>query len=156
MFALSEGQDQPVTWRALGQDFTGYKLAAFDAKADTLVLTRDGATLRVHLKDDAKVKSARMEVAGALTFGGDETLQINRAMLVFGQENVFPLTEGLVCRITPTRLPDGNIRYRAAFERTGADVKPETVALPTVVTLPEGSFNVQVGDIGFGFKPKSG
>ena len=156
MFALSEDATKPATWRALGQDFAGYKLTEFDAKADTLVLMRDGAPLRLHLKDDAKVESARIEIAGALRLGAGPKLEINRATLVFDQENVFPLTDGLVVRITPTRRPDGNILYRAAFERPGPDGRPEKLSLPSVITLPAGSFNVQVGDIGFGFTPKSG
>ena len=154
MFALSDDVDKPVTWRALGQEFAGYKLIEFDAKADTLVLAKDGATLRIHLKDDAKVKNARVEIAGALTLGDGPKLEINRATLVFDRENVFQLTDGFVVRITPTRRPDGNILYRASFERPGPSGKPESVSMPTVITLPEGSFKVQVGDVGFGFTPK--
>lgn len=152
-FALSEGADQPIKWRRLGQDFAGYQLTEFDAKADTLVLTKGGAPLRLHLKADAKIKDASTEISGELTLGPAK-LEINRATLVFDRENIFPLTDGIVCHITPTRRPDGNILYRASFERPGADGKTETVALPSVITLPAGSFNVQVGDIGFGFTPK--
>ena len=154
MFALSDDAAKPASWRALGQDFADYTLKEFDAKADTLVLTKNGATLRVHLKDDAKVKSARMEIAGALTLGGKEKLEVTRATLIFDQENVFPLKDGLVCRITPTRRPDGNILYRASFERTGADGRKEILAAPAVVVLPASPFNIRIGDIGFGFTPK--
>ena len=153
MFALSEGPDQPIAWRRLGQDFAGYEVSAFDAKADTLVLTKANAPLRLHLKADAKIKDTSTEISGALTLG-PAILEINRATLVFDRENIFPLTDGIVCHITPTRRPDGNLLYRASFERPGADGKTEIIALPSVITLPTGSFNVQVGDIGFGFTPK--
>lgn len=155
MFALSADPVQAATWRALGQDFAGYKLAEFDAKANTLVLTKDGATLRVHLKDDAKVKSARMEIAGALKIGRKEKLTITRATLILGEENIIPLLDGLVCRITitPTRQPDGSLLYRASFERTDADGQPDVVTAPMVLALPTGSFNVEIGDIGFSFTP---
>ena len=154
MFALSDDAANPASWRALGQDFGGYTLKEFDAKADTLVLTKNGATLRVHLKDDAKVKSARMEIAGALKMGGKEQIEITRATLVFDQESVFPLPDGVVFRIKPRRLPDGNIRYDAVFERTSPDGKMERVSSPSVVALPDGPFSIQIGDFGFSFAPK--
>ena len=85
-----------------------------------------------------------------------EKLEVTRATLIFDQENIFPLKDGVVCRITPTRRPDGNILYRASFERTGADGRTEILAAPAVVVLPASPFKIQIGDLGFGFTPKSG
>src|SRR5262249_11398020 len=63
-FALTEEPGRPATWRALGEKFAGYSLESFDAKSDTLTLKKNGESLRVRLKDDAKVKNTRVEIAG--------------------------------------------------------------------------------------------
>jgi len=155
-FALTEDPAKPATWLTLGQAFAGYSLAAFDAKTDTLTLTKKGADpLRLHLKDDAKVKSARLEIAGALTLGAGEKIEFTRATLLFDQENIFPMKDGLTCRIKPSRLPDGNIRYDAVFERTSPGGKMERVSSPSVVARPDGPFSIQIGDFGFSFAPKT-
>jgi hypothetical protein len=154
-FALTEEPGKPATWHALGETFADYSLESFDAKTDTLTLTKTGAPpLRVRLKDDAKIKNARLEIAGALTLGEKEKVEFPRATLLFDQENVFPLKDGLVWRITPTRKPDGNILYDAILDRTSPDGKLERVSSPRIVALPASPFSVKVGDIEFSFAPK--
>ena len=154
-FALTDDPAKPATWRTFGQSFAGYRLTEFDEKTDTLTLAKDGATLRVRLKDDAKVKNARVEIAGALKIGAAEKIEITRATLVFDQENTFPLKDGLVFRITPKRLPDGTILYSSVFERTDADGKTQILSSPKVVCLPDKEFGIQIGDLGFSFAPKT-
>ena len=156
LFALSDDPAKPAAWRALGQDFADYRLTEFDAKADTLVLTKNGATLRVHLKDDAKVKSARLELGGTITTGQGEKLEVTRVTLIFDQETVLPLKDGLTWHITPTLRPDGNIRYRLAIERTiqsGDLKKVQQVSAPNIIARPHDSFKIAVGDLQFEFAP---
>ena len=151
-FALRDDPTKPSAWRTLGQEFAGYTLGTFDSTSDTLTLKRGETTLRLQIKE-GKITRGRIEIAGALTIGGTEKIEVTRATLVFDEENAFPLKDGLVFRVTPTRLPDGNIRYRAVFERTSADGKVEKLASPSVVVLPNYPFKIVVGDLAFGFTP---
>ena len=48
---------------------------------------------------------ASIAIDVGVSLGGGEKPEVSRATLVFGQENSFPLREGLLCLITPTRLP---------------------------------------------------
>jgi hypothetical protein len=152
-FALMDKSSGESGWRKLGQSFAGAELTGYDAKEDTLVLSQNGATLRLRLKD-AKVKAARVEIAGVISLGPAEKMEVIRGMLVFDQENVFPLSDGLVCRITPSLRPDGNILYRAFFEQTGPDGKVETLNAPSVIVLPDSPFAIRIGELGFSFTPK--
>lgn len=139
----------------LGGTFSGYNIAGYDRATDTLTLIRKGKESRVRLKDDAKVRNARLELTGHITFGADSKFEIERATLLFDQENVFPLTDGIVYRITPKRLEDGNIHYDIAVEHTLSENKTERIAAPSIVTLPHQPFRLQVGELGFAFTPKS-
>lgn len=47
-------------WLKLGQEFRGYTVASYEAKEETVVLSKDGQTLRVKLKD-SKVKAGVAE-----------------------------------------------------------------------------------------------
>lgn len=154
-FALGDTSVAKTDWVTRGSLFSGYKVESFDAKTDTLTLSRDGTELRLRLKDDAKVKAARLELTGAISFGVDEKIEIERATLLFDQETVFPLKDGITYRITPTRRPDGNISYRIAVERTLAENKMERLSAPSVIAGPEKRFSVRIGELGFSFTPRS-
>jgi hypothetical protein len=151
-FALSEAPGSPTVWRTSGQVFAGYTISSFDAKTDTLTLTKAGVPLVLHLVDEARVKTARIDIVGDLTIGARGKLEVTRATLLFDQENDFPLADDLLLRLTPERLPDGTIRYRAIFERTRPNGK-EIISAPTVIALKDSPFRIQVGDYGFGFQP---
>jgi hypothetical protein len=155
-FALTDTVTGSSDWVAGGQKFSGFTIGVFDAKADTLVVTRDGAELVLHLKNDAKIKAARLELTGTITFGGGgEKIEVQRATLLYGEENVFPLKDGLTYRITPTRRSDGNINYGISIVRALSETKKETLAAPRVVALPGQPFSVQFGeDLGFSFTPR--
>ena len=158
LFALTGDTAGPPAWCALGQDFAGYSLASFDAKTDTLTLTKDGATLCLPLKDAAKVKSARAEFSGTITFGQGEKLDISRVTLVYDQETVLPLKEGLVWRITPTLTADGNVRYRLVVDRAvqeGTITRTQRVSAPNIIARAGNSFSIAVGDLAFTFAPVS-
>jgi hypothetical protein len=153
-FALSDTALGKTDWVSSGQKFAGYTVGAYDRKEDVLTLTRDGAELRVKLKNDAKIQNSRFELTGAITFGADAKIEVERATLLFDEENVFPLKDGLTYRITPTREEDGNIRYAIAVERVLAENKKEKIAAPAIIVLPGHPFKIQVGELGFAFTPR--
>lgn len=153
-FALTDTSAGKTDWVGAGQKFAGYTIGAYDRKEDLLTLTRDGADLRLRLKNDARIQDARFELTGAITFGADEKIEVQRATLLFDQENIFPLRDGITYRITPTRDEDGNIRYTIAVERVVADNKKEKLSAPTIVALPGRPFKIQVGELGFAFTPR--
>jgi hypothetical protein len=153
MFNLNDTSTGESQWRRTGEDFAGFTIGDYNARDDSLGLTKSGVTTRVHLKD-AKVQSARLEITGTLTFAAGEKIQVTRATLVFDQENVFPLGDNLTCRITPQRRDDGTILYRALFERRLPD-KTERLAIPAVVALPGLPFRIKVEDLEFAFSPRT-
>jgi hypothetical protein len=158
LFALSDDPAKPATWRSLGQDFAGYRLTEFDAKADTLVLTKSGATLRVYLKGDARVKAARLELAGTIIIGQGEKIEVTRVTLVFDQETVLPATDGFALRIAPWRTPDGKVRYTIQTERAakeGATSKSATRRVWVIDGLPDASFKCVVDGAELSFTPAS-
>jgi hypothetical protein len=155
LFSLRDTTTARSDWVALRGGFAGFVVSHYDPATDTLTLTRDAQTLRIRLKDDAKVKSARFELTGAISFGAGKKIEISRATLLFDLENVFPLADGIVYRITPKRRPDGNHLYQIVIEQRGADGRVDRLAAPGVVTLPHAPFEIRVGDYGFSFTPKS-
>jgi hypothetical protein len=154
-FALTDTQSERTAWVALGDLFSEYKITAYDRATDTLTLSKAGSETRLHLRDDAKIKAARLELTGSITLGSQqEPMEIARATMLFDQENVFPLTDGLVYRITPTRLEDGTLEFSISMERTLGPNKVERVAAPRIRTLAGHPFKLVVGDVGFAFTPR--
>lgn len=153
-FALADTTTGRTDWVERGERFGGYTVKSFEAKDDTLVLQRDTSVLKVRLKDDAKVKAARVELTGSITFGATESMEIERATLLFDQENVFPLKDGVTYRITPERRLDGSILYRTSIERVLGPNKIERISAPGVVALPGQQFSMRIDDLTFSFKPR--
>jgi hypothetical protein len=153
-YALGDTTTGKTDWVMTGGTFAGFTVVAYEPKVETIVLRRDGAELRIKLKDDAKVKAARLELTGAISFNATEKVEIERATLLFDQENVFPLKDGTTYRITPQRMSDGTIQYRAAIERVLAPNKTERISSPVVTTLPGQQFSMRIDDLGFSFKPR--
>jgi hypothetical protein len=154
LFALTDTVTTKSDWVAMGGVFSGYTIGGFDAKNDLLTLAKNGVETRVRLKDDAKVKAARLELTGSITFGATEKLEIARATLQFDQENVFPLKDGITYRITPQRRSDGTIAYRIGIERALAANKTERLSAPSVIAMPGQPFRLQLDDLGFAFTPR--
>ncbi len=153
-FALRDDPAKPATWRALGEDFAGFTLGTFDSTSDTLTLKRGENTLRLQIKE-GKITGVRIELAGALTLGATEKFHVTRATLVLDQENVFPLRDGFIWRITPSVLPDGNLRYVLAIDRTLPDGKLERISAPRITALRGQPFSLKVGELEFSFSPTS-
>jgi hypothetical protein len=153
-FALGDTATGKTEWLGKGETFTGHVVQSFDAKTETLVLTRDGTERRLRLKDEAKVKASRLELTGSITFGATEKVAVERATLLFDQENVFTLQNGLTYRIKPERRDDGTIGYEIVVERVVADNKTERIAAPRITTLPGRPFSIHVGELGFSFTPR--
>ena len=153
-FALRDDPAKTAIWRTIGQEFAGYTLGAFDSTSDTLTLKKGEATLRLQIKE-GEITRGRMEIAGALTIGTKEKFNVTRATLVLDRENVFPLKDGLTWRITPAVLPDGNLLYVLAIDRTLPDGKLERISAPNIRVLPGRPFSLKVGDLEFSFAPTS-
>ncbi|MCX6956806.1 MAG: hypothetical protein NTV51_32170 [Verrucomicrobia bacterium] len=153
----------PPAWVSVGQTFAGHEIRSYDAKRDVLTLAKNHALIEVRLKD-AKVQPGRaVVIAGAVTLGRGEKLAVPRATLLFGQLNSFPLRNGVVCHIKPTRLPDGNIQYAMSFERLTADGQAQRISAPSVICLPGAPFSIRIGgdkpsddDLSVSFTPESG
>jgi hypothetical protein len=153
-FALGDTTTGKTTWVVRGDTFAGYTVVGYEPGTDTILLRRDGADRRIRLKNDAKVKAARLELTGSISFGATEKIEIERATLIFDQENVFPLRDGITYRITPQRAPDGKIHYRAAIERVVAPNMTERLSSPTIVTLPGQQFSMRIDAFCFSFTPR--
>lgn len=153
-FALSDTATAKTNWVSLGDTFAEHKVTAYDRASDTLTLVKAGVPARLRLKEDARIKSSRIDLTGTITLGTDEPVEIERATLLLDQENVFSLKDGVVYRITPTRRGDGTLLYRISMERPLAANKTEKVLAPAVVTLAGQPFKLSVGDAGFAFTPR--
>ena len=152
-FSLTDKTTGQTVWRKIGQSFSGYDLTSYEASDDTLTLTKAGATTRVRLKD-AKVRAARLQLAGTVTFGSGEKLEATRATFAFEQETALPFKDGVTWHITPTRMPDGNIMFRMLFDRAvqhGEVKSVEKLSSPSVVVRPGQAFSMKIGDLEFGF-----
>jgi len=154
----------PPAWVKLGETFSGHEIRNYDAKHDVLTLVKNNTLIDIRLKD-AKVQPGRSVVIGGIvTLGKGEKLAIPRATLLFGQLNSFPFKNGVVCQITPTRLPDGNIQYAMSFERLDPEGKTRRrISAPSVVCLPGAPFSMRIAgdqpsddDLSFSFTPENG
>jgi hypothetical protein len=154
LFALADTDTGKTEWVGVGRTFSGQTVTSFDAASETLTLTQGDIITRIRLKNDAKIQSARLDLAGTITFGVGEKVEVVRAMLPYGVETVLPLKDGVLCKLTPQRLEDGNLRFRAVFERVLAPNKTERIAVPSVTVLPGHPFGLKVGDIEFSFTPR--
>ncbi len=134
-----------AAWVQVGQTFGGYEVLRFDEHRDILTLRKGGAKSEVRLNDAKVQPEASIEISGVATFHGDQPVDVSRATLIVGEENSFPLKEGVVCLITPTRLPDGRIRYRLAFERPAADGETERLSLITIIQRPGDPLGLNLG-----------
>lgn len=121
LFRLKDGAaGAAAAWVQIGQTFAGHEILQFDAQRDALTLRQAGATSVLRLKDAKVQTDASIVIGGVVSFGVGDKVEVSRASLLFGQQNSFPLHAGLVCRIPPTRPPDGHIHDRRAFERPDA------------------------------------
>jgi hypothetical protein len=154
LFALTDTATARSDWVPLQGRFAEHVVSHYDRATETLTLTRQETSLQVRLKDDAKVQPARFELTGRISFGAGETVDIERATLVFDQENVFPLKDGITYRITPVRRADGTLRYSISIEQRTAANRIDRLSAPSIVTLPHQSFTLRVGDFAFSFTPK--
>ena len=152
-FALLDTSTGQTDWIDAKGRFAGYRVSAFDPKNDTLTLTRDGTDLSLRLVDDAKVKKARFELTGTITLGAAEKLEVVRATLLYDQENIFPLRDGTIYKIKPTRRPDHTINYSIQIERAVGN-RIDRLSAPSVTTRPGQSFKLQLDDYGFEFTPR--
>lgn len=74
--------------------------------------------------------------------------------LLFDQENVFPLKDGITYRINPTVLPDGTHRYNIAIEQRDAEGRVDRLSAPAITARAAQPFSIHVGEYGFTFAPR--
>lgn len=153
-FALTDTGTGRTEWLAPGEALAGHVVRSFDAAHDTLVVTHQGVERRIKLKDEARVKPSRLELAGSIRLGGTEKIEIESASLIFGQENVFSLQSGLTYRIHPTQLEDGNIQLAIVIERALAAGQAERISAPRITVSPGQSFSLKIGEQSFSFRPR--
>ncbi len=137
-------------WLKLGQVFAGHTVVASDARR--VVLEKDGHRIERPLRE-AKIKDGRMIVRGSVTAGPLGTLPNVAVSLFAGEEAVFPLHETLTLHLRVEQQSDGTLLYRAKFiERR--DSGEDTLAAPSIISLPGQPFALQVGEYGFRFSPE--
>lgn len=156
IFAVRDTTTAKTEWRAIGERFAGHTLVRFDREKDSLVLSKEGAELVLRLKDDARIKSAQLELRGTLTLGLGRKLEVTRASLRYDEKNIFPLGDGILCEITPKRLPDGNLLFEMAVDRSFPPDIVKRISSPKVVVLPDRPFELRVGELVFAFAPQGG
>lgn len=139
-------------WLALGQEFAGYTLKNFQTDTDTIVLGKGGMDYFVKLRA-TKIGYAATTLSGTIEVGAGSLTRVQRATLVFGEENTFPVTDHLALTIKPVLLKDGNIAYASSFARTESDGRKTVLSSPRVVARPGQAFSLKVGDLGFSLKP---
>ena len=157
-FALTDTDTGKTIWSSVGQEIDGYQISGYDRSADVLMLTKDGTSRRLPLKNSGKVKNERLELSGEFkTAAGDKT-EVQRVTLTFGQETVFPLANGMMCHITPRNPPrkdahDGNISFLVQFDKPGDD---GWITRTAVIARPGQPFSMNVeGRVAFSFTPKN-
>lgn len=153
--AVSDTATRASAWIALGGRFEDYTLAACDPTAETITLTRGTESRTLRLKQDGKVKEGRFVVSGTYRVGTGPAVQVTRATLVIGAENILPLAPDVVLRLTPEVMPDGNMRYKNVFERRGPDGHATVLSAPTVLARPQQEFSVRVDGYEYSFDPKA-
>ncbi len=158
-FALADTATADTRWLLLGKSFSGWKITAYDAKLETLTLTKDSATKTLKLKgsvvQEAKI-AAPLAVTGDISIKVGDSATAGLVTLTDGTTNEMTLPNGMIVQITPTVQPDGNILYKALFRgNPSTDGKPgQVLSQPSVMSAPGQSFSMQAGDISFGFTPK--
>ena len=152
--ALSDTETNASAWLSIGDQFGDYTVEACDIEEETVTLSGPRDTMKVRLKADGKVKEGRFVVTGTFRIGSGPLVKVSAATLIVGVENVMPLDENVILRITPEVMSDGNLRYRNSFERKGPDGKFEAFSAPTVLAKPGQQFAIRVGQYEYSFAPK--
>lgn len=156
-FALTDLETKRASgWLKTGQAFAGYTIVGFDGAHDVLTVERDGRPRQLPLRE-SKIQDGRAMIRGTITVM-NETMRDVHATLFFDEESVFPLSNGVVFKLKPSRHPDGNIRYDAKFITREKDGSERVIAAPSVIALPGKPFGIRIGEtpadsVGFSFTP---
>jgi len=153
LFTLSDTRTHETSaWLRIGESFHSYTITSFDRDQEVITLEKDGAPVRLHLRE-SKVRDGKMTIDGAITFWPGQRVQSVHASLFLGEEEVFPLKEGVTLHLTAERRPDGNILYKARLVTRAEDGKESSDSWPDVLAPPGGEFSIRNGDLGFSFRP---
>lgn len=153
LFVLSDtGSNESSAWLQIGESFHSYTIKSFDRELEVITVEKDGQRIRLHLRE-SKVKDGKMTIDGTITLWPDQRVKSVHASLFLGEEEEFPLMEGVTLHLTAERRPDGNILYHARFVTRDKDGKGISESWPDIVTPPGGEFAIRNDDVGFSFKP---
>lgn len=153
LFVLSDTSgNESSAWLQIGESFHSYTIRSFDRELEVVTVEKDGQRIRLHLRE-SKVKDGKMTIDGTITLWPDQRAQSVHASLFLGEEEGFPLREGVTLHLTAERLPDGNILYHARFVTRDKNGREASEAWPNIVTPPGGEFAIRNDDVGFSFKP---
>jgi hypothetical protein len=153
LFTLSDKDSgESSGWLKIGESFHSYTIKSFDREHEVITVEKDGQPLRLNLRE-SKVKDGKMTINGTITLWPDQRVQSVHASLFLGEEEVFPLKEGVSLHLTAERRPDGNILYHPRLVTQDKDGKESSDSWPFIVTTPGGGFSIRIGDLGFSFKP---
>jgi hypothetical protein len=153
LFTLSDKDSgESSGWLKVGESFHSYTIRSFDRGHEVITVEKDGQSLRLSLRE-SKVKDGKMTINGTITLLPGQRVQSVRASLFLGEEEVFPLKEGVFLHLTAERRPDGTILYQPRLVTRDEDGKESSESWPYILTPPGGEFAIRIGDLGFSFKP---
>lgn len=138
-------------WLRVGQSFRDHRIVSFDAEQEVITLEHAGQALDLPLRT-ARIKAGKSTVSGQIFFPGGQ-LEGVYASLFLGEETVFPLRDGITLQLQPEGRPDGSVLYRSRFVLRQPDGTDHVITAPALIARPGSSFSVQLGEVGFTFKP---
>jgi hypothetical protein len=152
LFTLSETDGETSAWLPLGASFHSYTIKSFDRQAEVITVEKDGQLVQLHLRD-SKVKEKRTIITGKITVWPGPQEESFQASFYPGEEQVFPIKEGVTLHLKAKMQPDGNLLYRSRLVTRNKDGTESSEDWPFVISTPRGEFSMRIGDLGFSFKP---
>ena len=122
----------------IGQSFHSYTVKSFDRELEVVTLEKDGGAVRLHLRE-SKTKDGRMTLNGGITTWPGGVVRNVRASLFFGEDQKFPLGDGVTLHLTATRLPGGSIRYHPQVVARDKEGRESSDSWPGIIAPPGGS-----------------
>jgi hypothetical protein len=138
--ALTNSSSGASQWLSIGDSYAGYRVASYDAKAETLVLTKDGKEFRLGLKQ-AKVQHGAGKPPPEL-----EKAVLNNLRMLAAASDQYYLENGKTSTtydelVGPTKYiksitPADGENYRALVFRQGQEFKVTTKGGYTISYQP--------------------
>jgi hypothetical protein len=152
LFTLSEKDGETSEWLPLGGSFHSCTIKSFDRVSEVITVDEAGRLVQLHLRD-SKVKEGRTTITGKITLWPGPQEESFQASFYSGEEEVFPIKEGVTLHLTAKMRPDGNVLYRSRLVTRNKDGIESSEDWPFMISPPGKEFSIRVGDLGFSFKP---